>query len=581
MFQVSEAYLERMMHHGTRRRLSGTIGSVAFSNDDVKKDSLLITGKAAESSDMKVGGVYLGEMSMTFLPSFLEKISKADYSGKEVSISIGLWIPDPEDEEDGGDWVDVPCGVFTLDEESPQLSKEGVAVTGVDHMAKFDKKFSINTTSSTLYGYLYYACQECGVTLGNTEEEIRSWYNGNDIIPLYAPNDIETFRDLIYWVAQACARFACCDRYGRLVLRKFGNPTSVVFDEDHRDDDVTFSGYVTKWTGISVVNIRTQYTNYYGLPIDNGLTMNLGSNPLLQLGSVDEVERRRRAVLQGVSEIQYTPFYMNSARDPIFDLGDEINFTGGISGTCTGCVMSFSYSMANSNFEGYGDKPSLTNALSKSDKNISGLMKATAENQITYYIYTNLDAISLEPETEERIAKLRFTAMQRTTVKIMHEFLFDMLADLASDCSYELRYYLDDELLTYKPYERLEGISQLTEGDDTEFSIARDLYYVLRNVEANVLHTWEVKMITHGISRTDIDINHIHITLEGQRLYGEDYVGGFLEAQDDLELFTLGGLGLLALEDSAVIKINPVEEFNITTEDGDDITTEDSDDIIW
>ncbi len=554
MYSVSEAYLERMMHHGTRRRLSGTIGSVPFTSDDVVKDSLNISAKAADASDMKIGGVYLGEFSMSFVPSFINKVARDQYSGKEVAISIGLWIPDPEDEIDGGEWVDVPCGVFTLDEESPQLSKNGIAVSGYDHMKMFDKKFDLDTTSATPYGYLTYACNACGVELGNTQEEIEALYNGTELLGLYSPNDIETYRDLLYWLAQACSCFACCDRQGRLVLRKFGNPTGITFDEDHRDDDVVFSGYTTKWTGVSFVDIQTQMTRYYGLEVDDGLTMNLGSNPLLQIGSVDAIERRRRAVLQGVSEIQYTPFSFNSARDPIFDLGDEIPFTGGLSGNCTGCVMSLNYTLSNYNFEGYGDKPSLANARSKSDKDISGLIQETTENQVTYYQFANVEPITFGSEQEVSIAKLRFVSAQKTTVKILHEFIFDMLADLASDGSYELRYYLDDELLTYKPYERIGGIYGGQSGA-TELSICRDFFYILKDVEPNFRHEWEVKIVTHGISSTTIKTNNAHVVLEGQRMYGDDYFDGFIEAEDILSIIPYGYLGVVPITDSAVVKL--------------------------
>ena len=616
MYLVSEAYLERMMHHGTRRRLTGTIGSVPFSNDDVIRDSLIISANAADASNMKIGGVYLGEFSMSFVPSFISKVDRDEYSGKEVSISIGLWIPDPEDEIDGGEWVDVPCGVFTLDEESPQLSKNGIAVTGYDHMKKFDKKIDLDTTSATPYGYLTFVCNACGVELGNTQEEIEALPNGTELLGLYSPNDIETYRDLLYWLAQSCACFACCDRTGKLVLRKFGNPTGITFDEDHRDDDVVFSGYTTKWTGVSFVDMQTQMTRYYGLEVDDGLTMNLGSNPLLQIGSVDAIDRRRRAVLQGVSEIQYTPFSFNSARDPIFDLGDEIPFTGGLSGNCTGCVMSLNYTLSNYNFEGYGDKPSLANARSKADKDISGLIQETTENQVTYYQFANVEPISIVPEQEVSIAKLKFVSAQPTTVKILHEFIFDMLADLASDGSYELRYYLDDELLTYKPYERLGGIYGGQSGN-TELSICRDFFYILKDVEPNLRHEWEVKIVTHGISSTMIKTNNAHIVIEGQRLYSDDYFDGYIEAEDILTIIPLGYLGVVSIVDAALISLieskkeevsdnvglynftsmnllpiaegtgdlSPhiffqLEPGDILTEDGDNLTTEDGDNLV-
>ena len=57
MYSVSSESLEQMMHHGTRRRLSGTVGSVAFTGNDVVQGSFSVSGRATEESDTKIGPV--------------------------------------------------------------------------------------------------------------------------------------------------------------------------------------------------------------------------------------------------------------------------------------------------------------------------------------------------------------------------------------------------------------------------------------------------------------------------------------------------------------------------------------------
>lgn len=550
MYSVSEAYIEQMMKRGTRRRLSGTIGSVSFSGDDIVAGSFSVSARATEESDTKIGGVYLGELEMTFVPSFLSKVARTAYKDSVVSVSIGLLVTEEGEEPD---WVDVPIGVYTL--QAPKISKQGISVSGYDNMQKLDKNFNIDQTSGKPYNFLSYMATQCGVELGQTQEEIEALPNGTELLGLYEENDIETYRDFLYWIAQTCGCFACADRTGKIVLRKFGTPNDVEFDEEHRDADVVFSGYTTKWTGISVVNVETQETMYYGLEVDDGLTMNLGANPLLQLGTLEAVTRRRRAVLNAVAQIQYTPFYVNSARDPIYDLGDEINFTGGISGNSTGCVMALGFTLTNYNFEGYGDDPALANARSKTDKNIAGIMQSTTENEVTYYNFTNLEALTFGSEQEVEIANLSFTSAQQTTVKIMHEFIMDMIADLSSDCSYELRYYLDNELLSYSPSERVGGIQGSSTGT-TEFTITRDLFYILKDVEPNVRHTWKVAIITHNINSTTIDVEHAHVTLEGQRLYSDNYFDGYIEASDNLTVVPYGYLGLVSVSDEAEVNLD-------------------------
>ena len=557
MYPATAGYKSQMMRHGTRRRVTGTIGSVPFTGDDIKRESLTITGRATEESDTKIGGVYLGEIELTLKNSFLEKIPRDQLRGKEISVNIGLWIPDPEDEIDGGDWEDIPVGVFTLT--APKISTEGVALHGYDNMKKLDRTCDLDTTTGTPYGYLTYIAEACGITLGQTAEEIMALPNGTEVLGLYSENDIETYRDLLYWLAQSTATFACADRAGNIVLRRFGSQNDIELDdqieldEDHRDSDVVFSGYTTKWTGITVTDAETNTSRYYGLEIDDGLTMNLGANPFLQMGSAIAVDRRRRNVLEGIAPIQYVPFYTNSARDPIFDLGDEIKFTGGISGESTGVIMAFTYTVNSYTFEGYGDDPDLASARSKTDKDISGLIQTTTENEVVYYNFANLEPITIQPEQETEIASLAFTCAQKTNVKILHEFIFDMKSDLSQDGSYELTYYLDEEPVPYQPYERLGPIAQLTQGDTTETSITRDFYYALKDIEPNQRHVWQVKITTHGISETTIGSNHAHVTLEGQRLYGEDYYGGLIEARDTIEAVGIGNLALVSISDAATV----------------------------
>ena len=46
----------------------------------------------------------------------------------------------------------------------------------------------------------------------------------------------------------------------------------------------SFSDFKTRYTAVSSTNLRTQMAEYYALETDDGLTMNLGTNPMLQYG---------------------------------------------------------------------------------------------------------------------------------------------------------------------------------------------------------------------------------------------------------------------------------------------------------
>ena len=189
--------------------------------------------------------------------------------------------------------------------------------------------------------------------------------------------------------------------------------------------------------------------------------------------------------------------------------------------------------------------------LFESDNKITGLGQAIVDNDVTFYDYANEDAITFGSEVETTVASLAFIAQKATTVKILHEFIMDMTADLAKDGSYEIKYYLDDELVDYSPEERIGAIAQLTEGDLTDVSITRDFYYVVKDVTPNVRHVWKVNVLAHNIANVTIDENHAHVTLEGQRLFSESYFDGYIDAVDYLTIVPLGSLALVSITDTA------------------------------
>lgn len=104
----------------------------------------------------------------------------------------------------------------------------------------------------------------------------------------------------------------------------------------------SFSDFITRYTAISSTNIRTQTAEYYALEVDDGLTMNLGVNPLLQFG----LEETRKALLENIladlSVVKYVPFDSDTIGNPALDLGDVLVFSGGHADeTQMACVTGF------------------------------------------------------------------------------------------------------------------------------------------------------------------------------------------------------------------------------------------------
>jgi len=542
MYTVSDEYKTKMLDQIQTHALSGTIGSTSFSGNDVIGVSY--TNKCTEKK-VNIGGVNIGTLKLTFLTDIL---NRGDYYGKEITISD--WLLTGYDENEDPVWEEVPIGVFYI-AEATWTAAGMIDITAYDVLSFLDKNLNIDQSSGTIYSWCKYIEQETGAVFGMTEAQCELLPNGTELISPYEEGNLETFRDLLSALAQMVGGFAYAERDGTWKLKTFGNTSVISIPKNRRYQGAKYSDFTTYYDTVSYVEAETNTVRYIG--DGEGLVMKLGSNSFLQYGSFGAIQRRVYAIVDSIKNMTYTPFEVGLM--PAFvalDLGDVVSLVDDYTeDTSSGAVMDVTWTYNKSfKIKSYGDNPNLRSAQSKTDKNIAGLMQNTTRNEVTYYNFSNIEAFTFGPEEETTIASLAFTSAQETTVKILHEFIMDILSDLAVGGSYELHYYLDDELVSYKPIESLGAITAFQSGTDTPATITRDFFYILKNVEPNVRHTWEVKIIAHDIESMTIDVNHAHVTLEGQRLYGEDYWGGYIEAKDTLTLIPFGYLSLVSITES-------------------------------
>ena len=166
----------------------------------------------------------------------------------------------------------------------------------------------------------------CGVELAQTQAEIEALPNGSELLSIYPENDIETYRDVLYFTAQVLGGFFCINREGKLEFRQYGETPVMEIQQKHRFSS-SFSDFVTRYTAVSSTNLRTQTSEYYALDEDNGLTMNLGANPLLQFGLEETRAELCRNILTALSTVNYVPFDSDTIGNPaldIYELSDNL-----------------------------------------------------------------------------------------------------------------------------------------------------------------------------------------------------------------------------------------------------------------
>ena len=380
MYKVSQKYLEAMKRPVQRHRIKGTVGDVPFTEANILSGSFSITGQCSDASNVQIGQVYITELKITLMKNL--HLSRYSLKGTKLIPFFGLRV-------DTGEYEYIPLGVFTVSTAS--WSASGVEITAYDNMVALDRSFTASTLIGTPFQICKLACEHCGLVLGMGARDFDSFPNGTEKLQLYSENDMETWRDVLSWVAQTIGCNVFADRDGQIVLRAYGTKVVDTIDTKHRFTGCTFDDYETSYTGISVINIDKQMTNYYAGDVDDGSTYNLGSNPFLQLPSSGTVENMVRKILIALQEVKYVPFHVTMIGNPAYDLMDVFSFTDGLADKDKlFCMTKYTFHYNDKYMaQGVGQNPALSSVRSKSDKNISGLMGQVKSitNSINNLIY--------------------------------------------------------------------------------------------------------------------------------------------------------------------------------------------------
>ena len=514
MYQVSEEYLKQTKRKVQTFRLAGTVNKIAFTNHDILSGSFTITNQCSEQNDVKIGSVYIGELKCTFKPD----LQVPDWTNAQIIVSEGLLI-------DGTAWEDVPLGVYTVSEAND--TEYGVDITAYDNMARFNRSCSVDITIGTPDELLTLACTTCKAELGMTQAEVDALPNGTESLSLYTENDIETWQDFVFWVAQATGTIATMDREGKLVLRSYTQNVVDTLTNHNRFTGSKFSKFETRYSGLSCVNMADDTTSYYGSDPDNYLTYNLGSNPFLQYGVDSYKEQIRRAVLTALLQIEYVPFETSCLCGAMYDLGDIIRCTDGIAPGKLGCVMMYDYT-CNGGYKitGFGSDPALATAKSKTDKNLEGLRNNVSTNEILFFNYENASAIQIGDGESKAIIDIRFTSSVSIGVLFQAEILLEATATEA-DVIGTIEYTLNEAtIIGYTPTETWKNGKHIL-----------SLMYMLM-IEENSINRWLVKLNITGGSIA-IAQGAVRAVIYGQGLVGTVEWDGFITLEEKLTQIAL------------------------------------------
>lgn len=504
----------------------GTIGSLDFDNDNILKGSLVIANQCSDSSTFNLGGVYIGQMSCTFIGI---NIPRNEWIGKEITLSVKI-----------NNVQTIPVGVFYVDK--AEHTKGMTNVTAYDAMTKFDKALdNTSTLNDSPYTILNWICTQCGVTLGMTEGEVEALPNGDETFFLARIGDIETYRDLLYWVSQTLGGFATIDRSGELVIRSYHDTLDDTIDYDVRfntseygDEIVAFSGFY--WTDQDSGKLRHEH-----LIPDNGYSVSLGINPFLQ-GMYRVVYRV--GILQALEKIGYNACQVTIPFGIHYDLGDVLKFPNGMgSSTNKFCVMGYTWTY-------YGGYKITSIAVpktskSKTDKNVTALMRSGDSGKIQYYLISNIRDIDIGDGETKDIIDIFFAAQKETIVIMDVELHCEVETTVENDDYYdavaEFKYYFNGSLLNnFEPVETWQDGKHI-----------KHLLYYFTVSEAGTKRI-QVKLTMSGGS-VHIDLNNLRGAIYGQDLVASEEWDGIITIDEEVSEFALEEISIASASDSVTI----------------------------
>jgi hypothetical protein len=421
MYPVSEAFLQAVQENTRKYFWTGRITTKAgvvyeFGAEDIVKGSGYISSQCCGSTEIELGTVYASELGITLL----SEVDRYTLEDALVELWYHLQLTD-------GSYEEVPMGIFEVSEANRTV--KCLELKAYDYMLRFEKSFNGFETVGNAYDFMELCSKKCKVELEQSRAVIEAMPNGREGFSIYTENDIETYRDVLFYVGQVLGGFFCINRYGRLELRKYGTDPVMIFSNKHRFSS-SFSDFITRYTAVYSTNMKTQMSEYYALDPDDGLTMNLGVNPLLQFG-VEETRRQLCTnILNDISVINYVPFDSETIGNPALDLGDVLQFSGGqADDSKLSAITSMQIKIGGKHgLKGVGKNPRLAQAKSKNDKNISGLLNQIEAGKIGIHTFINASSFEIG-EQDMKIISIQFATSEDHHAQFFGQVMVKVHAD--------------------------------------------------------------------------------------------------------------------------------------------------------
>lgn len=547
MYVGSEAFQTANRLAIQKHRISGSVDSVPFTAAHILGGSLTVTRQSSDSTNSKIGGVFIGQLTCTFMRNLT--ITGRSWVGRKITLKFSLCV-----DEDADTWETFQLGEFIV--AKAEIVPDGISVTAYDVMTNFDAALPAEyITSGTLYSILSEICTICGVTFGMNESDCEDLPNGDEILGLYQPNDCKTYRDVLYWLAVTVGGWAEIDWNGRLVLKTYDQETVLGYtiDDTERVNGASFSDFITDYGAATFENDDGTVETIGSIGV--GVTYEVGFNPFEQYGLPSVRTRMRSATFGAIFSMRYMPFKIDLLSSPIFELGDVVYLAGGIIDDLAyhGIVQKVTYTAGKGvTLEGFGANPKLQSGSTK-DQASRAVQQATQISEIVYKKYENPNTINIGDQEQATVVNIDFTTTKETEVEIWHEVqLMSQKRDGTPEAIVQAVYYMDGIEQDRKPVEVYEhdGAHLLT------------LHYTMP-IEEIGGHNWQVQLYNMDGELIVVPENGVLALLKGQGIAKGDAWTGVIILDDEVGAMDQD-MDVLVITDAVDVALEDLETIEVT-----------------
>ncbi|MBD3948440.1 hypothetical protein I4Q36_05155 [Tuanshanicoccus lijuaniae] len=542
MYPVSEMFQVAIDDNAREYYWSGIITSkfgkpYPFHSNDIVQGTGYIQQANSGDLELGIGSVYAAECGVSLYvkpPNFIPPLHQAT-----IEFFFHLKVAT-------GQYETIPMGQFDISEVNRR--QRVVEIKGFDAMIRFDKRMTIKDTFGEPFDLLHTICEKCQVPFGMTKEEVERLPNGKRLLSLYAENDVETYRDYLHYLTQCLAGFATINRQGKLVIKHNGTQSVARLDSSKRFD-TSVSDYRTHYTGVSSTNLKTKFSEYYSIEKDVGSTLNLGINPLMQLGLKEQRRIMCEAILSVVSQYEFVPIDTTIIGNPAYEVGDAFEFH--FENKWYHSLMTEVYYPIHGRMRirCVGKNPLYSSAKSKHDKNIIGLLSQIEAEKIMVYSFYNASEYPLSV-ARIPIIDIDFASVRETDAQFHATILLNAEESFIPGTHIQLTYSIDGiEETKHVPMMTLQpGANVLT------------VYYPLSGLIENRVYRFKVVAELNKTSSVNIPADGIVASISGQGLAAEKGWDGRIELSDTFIRKRKKGEYLLSIRDQVMIDAVEKEE---------------------